>query len=142
MKNLLILTLVVVLALIAFATPVAASPPVTASGHYEFAGSDFCDGVTLSGTFTGSLVPLPNPTNPDFCGRSPRSQADAWQFTGTIAGVGSGSVVWNIVYIRPNGAGHWTIIAGGEGDLANVRGQGTFTFTTGGAYEGQLYLTP
>jgi hypothetical protein len=140
MKNLLILTLGVVLALIAFVTPAAASPPIQASGQYEAAGSDFCDGVILSGTFTGSLVPLPNPTNPDFCGRSPRSQADAWQFTGTIAGVGSGSVVWNIVYIRPNGAGRWTIIAGGAGDLANVRGQGAFT--ADGTYEGELYITP
>ena len=142
MKNLLILTLVVVLALIAFAPSVAASPPIPASGHYEFAGSDFCDGVILSGTFEGSLVPLPNPTIPGFCGRSPSSQADAWQFTGTVEGVGSGTLVWNIVYIRPNGAGRWTIIAGGGGDLVNVRGQGTFTFTTGGNYEGQLYIVP
>jgi hypothetical protein len=142
MKNLLILTLGVVLALIAFATPAAASPPIQASGQYEAAGSDFCDGVTLSGTFTGSLIPLPNPTIPGACGRSPNSQADAWQFTGTVAGLGSGSVAWNIVYIRANGTGRWTISAGGEGDLANVRGQGTFTCTTGGAYEGQLYIAP
>lgn len=142
MKNLGVRGMVLLVSVLALAVPAFASPPTEASGYGWLTGVATGPGGELiviaqwDGTFQGELRHAISDR------RAVRGES-----VGSVAGrEGSLDILipraWGDPAI-PGYHGKWVIL-GGEGELQNLRGQGTFFFDSPGAgpYEGQIHFDP
>jgi hypothetical protein len=128
---------VLALALVVFAAPASAGPPMPASGTYHYTlAPDFAGArpagtnlfipwqapVVLTGTFSGTGLFLDSPTY-TFHADGSFQFSERLQFDGTVAGCGSGTVVFqfeaNAVFV--NGITTWSP----HNHLTALSGQGT-----------------
>lgn len=146
---------VIVSALALLGSPAAATTPTEASGTIvETAlvptGIRMADGNlfismsifgTFSGTYAGDFVQeLELVVHSDGSSNFHGTAVCAC----TVAGVGSGTLVWRVIGAGTptSGAGTYTIVSG-TGDLESARGQGTFTAAGGIAnYSGRQHYEP
>lgn len=146
---------VIVSALALLGSPAGATEPMEASGTIQETalvptGLRTADGNTFismsifgtfSGTYAGDFVQeleliIHSDGSSNFHGTS--------VCVCTVAGVGSGTLVWRVIGTGTptGGAGTYTIVSG-TGDLASARGQGTFTAAGGIAhYSGRQHYEP
>jgi hypothetical protein len=164
MKKMLFTLLTVVMVLTTLAVPAFAEPPTTVSGTFDYTfelledprqanGNVFLhaqEWETWEGSFSGDSIA-------EFWVTQFREgNMNVWlrsEFTGTVLGVGAGDgdkMVIQLVGKKPAGEdwyGQWVIV-GGEGDLAQVRGRGTWGGPGFGAvgpdiwYSGQIHFEP
>ena len=146
---------VIVSALALLGSPAGATAPTEASGTIQETalvptGMRTADGNlfismsvfgTFSGTYAGDFVQeleliIHSDGSSNFHGTS--------VCVCTVAGVGSGTLVWRVIGTGTptTGAGTYTIVSG-TGDLESARGQGTFTAAGGTAiYSGRQHYEP
>lgn len=156
MKKMLIVLLVVLTILSAGTAAVIAGPVETATGNWNYApltmeppeivGCNTFIFMTDTGTFDGTFVgtEIEDGLLTIYCnGRA--SYKGNLIFTGTVDGSYSGTMEMRIVGTSPDlnfWEGTWTIL-GGTGDLASLRGQGTWSGPPGFlAYSGNYHFEP